>query len=98
MTISSSMNNGILTVKPVGRLDSSTSEEFGSYLEENVTDEVKELKFDFGGVDFISSKGLRILVLVYKKLNGRRMEITGANDAVREVLRLSDFLTLFNVN
>lgn len=97
MTINGNLENKVLTIAPVGRLDSSTSSEFGEYVEKNLTDEVSKLIFDFKGVDFLSSKGLRILVLAYKTLDGRPMEITGCNDAVREILRLSDFLTLFNV-
>lgn len=97
MTINGNNIDGTLTVAPIGRLDSSTSGEFGEFLEKNLTDEVKKLVFDFTGVDYLSSKGLRVIVLCYKKLAGRPIEVTGCNDAVREILRLSDFLELFNV-
>lgn len=97
MEIKSNLNEGTLTVSPSGRIDSASGDSFNKYLEENVTDDVKTVSFDFSEVDFISSKGLRVLITLYKKLNGRTMEITGANTSVTEVLRISGFIKMFNV-
>ena len=97
MTINSSITDGALTVSVAGRLDSATGDEFAQYVDEHFTDDVSKLIFDFADVDFISSKGLRILVSAYKKLNGRSMEILNANSSVTEILRISGFLKIFNV-
>ena len=95
MIISKTFKDGILTVIPDGRLDSATGDEFSEFINENLTAEVNEVVFDFSAVDFISSKGLRILVSTYKNLNGRKMEIVNCNTSVKEVFRISGFLKTF---
>lgn len=97
MTINQSRAENVLTVVPEGRLDSSTGDEFGRFLDEHFTEDVEKIVFDFSGVDYISSKGLRILVSVYKDLKGRNMEIVNANTSVQEILRISGLTKVFNV-
>lgn len=97
MTINHSRTENVLTVVPEGRLDSSTGDEFGRFLDKHFTEDVEKLVFDFSGVDYISSKGLRVLVSVYKDLKGRNMEINNANTSVREILRISGLTKVFNV-
>lgn len=92
MNIITSVNNKELTVVPGGRLDSTVSGEFEKVLEENLTEDVEKLVIDLKEVDFISSKGLRAVVAAYKKLNGREMEVIGANASVREVFQLSGLM------
>lgn len=98
MTINTSRNGNELTVSPEGRLDSTTSGELQETLEAYFTEEVGKLILNFEGVDYISSKGLRILVSVYKSLNGREMEIVNANDSVLEVFRLSGLDKTFSIH
>lgn len=97
MTINHTISENVLTVIPEGRLDSSTGDEFGRFLDEHFTEDEKKLVIDLSEVDFVSSKGLRVLVAVYKNLNGRDMEIIGANTSVREILRISGLTKVFNV-
>lgn len=97
MEINQNKSDNILTIEPVGRLDSATSGEFQEVLEREFTEGIQKLVIDFSKVDFISSKGLRVLVSTYKSLNGREMEIINTNDAVQEVFRLSGLLKVFTV-
>ena len=97
MIISKKNDGDVLTVIPEGRLDSTTSGEFAEFLDANFTQEIKKLVVDFGKVDFISSKGLRVIVSTYKNLGERTMEITSANAAVMEVFRLSGLLKVIEV-
>lgn len=98
MTVNAIREEEKLTLQMEGRIDSSTSDDFQKAIDENFTDDVGDIVLDFGGVDFISSKGLRVLVSLYKKLEGREMKITGANASVKEVLRLSGLLKKFDVD
>lgn len=97
MTISKTRNENELLLTINGRIDSTSSDAFMEYLKQNFTQDVQKLTLDFEEVDFISSKGLRVLVSVYKTLDGRQIEIINANSAVREVFRLSSLLNIFNV-
>lgn len=97
MLINQTKENGILTIAPVGRLDSATSDEFAEFVNGLFTEDTPKLVVDFADVDFISSKGLRVMVSIYKQLNGREMEIINANTSVVEVFRISGLLKVFNV-
>lgn len=97
MDINAVENGNILTVIPAGRMDSTTSDDFLNFVEQKFTGDFDVLSLDFSGVDYISSKGLRVLLLIYKNLNGRKMEITGANESVKEVLQITGFAAAFGV-
>lgn len=79
-----------LTIAVEGRIDAVTSREF----EPQVTiDGVKELVFDFSGVEYISSAGLRIIVKTLKlmKDQGGTMALSGVRPIVREVFDITGF-------
>lgn len=97
MEIEQIKNENGLIVTPHGRLDSATSGEFADSIDRGFTDDCKTLVINFEDVDFISSKGLRVIVSAYKNLNGRKMEIIGANPAVLDVLRLSGLMKVIDV-
>ena len=95
MTLQHSVSDAVLTVTPAGRLDSASAEDFAAYINEVFTAELQTLVLDFKEVDFISSKGLRVLVTIYKELNGRQLRVINANPSVIDVFRLSGLLSLF---
>lgn len=97
MTITQVKNEKQLTIAISGRLDSTSCGDFIDFLDKNFTQDIQDLTLDFADVDFISSKGLRVLVTLYKNLNGRKMQIINANTAVKEVFRLSSLLPIFNI-
>ena len=97
MKISHVINGTELTVKLEGRLDSATSGEFSDFIEEHFVGDINDLMLDFADVDFISSKGLRVLVTIFKNLGNRKMEIINANSSVVDVLRVSGLLKIFTL-
>lgn len=88
----------VLTVHLSGDLNVKTS----PYLEEELTkslDGVKELILDFGGVEYISSAGLRVLLAMEKTMrrqNGK-MKLLHVNSAVKEIIRLAGFLQVMHI-
>lgn len=55
------------------------------------------LTFDFSELEYISSAGLRVMMVAYKGLNQRGVAIEGANDEAREVFDITGFSALFDV-
>jgi len=98
MTIEKTVTDGELKLTPVGRLDSLTAGDMEAVVNESLNDDVKSLVFDMKDVDFISSKGLRVLVAAYKKMEGRPVTLDHVNPSVMEVLKLSGLLKVFTVN
>ena len=86
-----------LTVKLEGRLDTTTSPELESELGMNL-DGVKELVFDFNGLEYLSSAGLRVLLNAQKTMNQQgEMKVTGVSDAVKEIFDVTGFSDILTV-
>ena len=68
MTINIERELGLVTLKITGRLDTTTSPNLDSVINE-LPEDTKELVFDMSGVEYISSSGIRVLLRAYKKMN-----------------------------
>lgn len=99
MHIEQEHRDGILILAPRGRLDSSSAPELERVLTEQLDAGCQRLVLDFAGLDYISSAGLRVVLLVGKKLRTSKgqMVLTSLQDMVREVFDMSGFLALFAV-
>ncbi len=86
-----------LTVKLEGRLDTTTSPELESELRMNL-DGIKELVFDFNGLEYLSSAGLRVLLNAQKTMNQQgEMKVTGVSDGVKEIFDVTGFSDILTV-
>jgi anti-anti-sigma factor len=84
-------------VAPTGRIDSTTSDALEKALARLVDAGERKLVVDFSGVDYISSAGLRVFLVVAKRQKDLRgtLELTAMADAVRQVFDLAGLLPLF---
>ena len=89
MKIDFEKNDGILTVKIDGRLDTSTAPEFERFLEKNY-DGTAFIVIDFEKLAYISSAGLRILLATQKKTKGN-MKLINVCELVMEVFEMTGF-------
>lgn len=87
----------VLIVAPRKRLDTNTAPQAEKLIMENIGDGNTPLVFDIGQVEYISSAGLRVLLMTAKKLKqaGGRLALCNMNDHVQEVLDLSGLTPLF---
>ena len=60
---------------------------------------VTDLVLDFADVEYISSGGLRLLLLTEQEMENRNgaLTVTHVNDHVRSILDMSGFLTILKV-
>jgi len=81
-----------------GRLDSTTATDFEKSLM-NLIDLQKENVVCFKELKYISSSGLRVLLVAAKKLStkGRKLTISSMQDHIKEVFDISGFTGLFNI-
>ena len=90
--------NKDLTIKLSGKLNTdaanSSKDEILSAL-----DGTEKVLFDLDGLEYISSSGLRILVAAFKKVKaaGGTMTIKNVGEQVHEVLDMTGFAQIFNV-
>ena len=92
------VENTLVVISPVGRLDTVTSAELKAQIAQYDVSG-KDIELDFANVDYISSAGLRLLVTLQKqaKSGGNNMTIRNINAVVKEVFRISGFNKAFTV-
>lgn len=87
-----------MTIALSGRLDTTTAPQLEEALA-SALDDVADLVFDFGKIEYISSAGLRILLNTQKKISaaGGSMKLVGVNDVVREVFEVTGFINILSI-
>ena len=97
MEIIKTRNGDELTIALVGRLDTLTSPELEKVLKEELGD-VKALVYDFKDLIYISSAGLRMLLLSQKMMNEKgSMVIRNAQKEVMDVFELTGFNNVLTI-
>jgi anti-sigma B factor antagonist len=91
-----------IVVRPQGRVDHATADAFSAALATHVaqcTDAGPGLVLDMSGVDYISSVGLRALMVAAKqvKAQGGRIAVAALTPMVREVFQISRFHLVFDL-
>lgn len=99
LTINDTVEHGVKVIRPQGKLDTLTSKDFGAHLENCVEEGTGPLLVDMSGVDYVTSFGLRSILIVAKKLApfGRKFVLFSSNPSVLDVLRVSGFLKIVTV-
>ena len=74
-----------------GRLDTVTAPELENAIN-NEGEALKNLVLDFGGISYISSAGLRVLLGAQKKMNVQgSMELINVGEDVMDILEMTGF-------
>ena len=99
MKIETRESQGIQVVAFEGNLDTNTSPEAESKINELIDAGKQKLLVNFEQLNFISSAGLRVLLATVKKLNasGGDLRICSLNATVQEVFDISGFVTILSV-
>ena len=96
MDIVKTRDNDTLTIAPEGRIDIATAPDLEQEIKD--LDGVTELIFDLEKLTYISSAGLRVLLLAQKKMNKQgSMKVIHVNEIVMEVfvtMGFADILTI----
>lgn len=87
-----------MTVRLIGDVDAANAAEIEEKLFEEL-DGVTELTFDLNELVYISSAGLRVLMKIQKLMKAQgRMVITGTNDEVMEIFKVTGFVRLLDLS
>ena len=95
MKIDFTKENGNLTVSLDGRLDTTTSPDFESFLNENY-DGTSSLLIDCEKLLYISSAGLRVLLGAQKKMK-KSMKLTNVCELIMEVFEMTGFIDVLTI-
>lgn len=98
MTVNEIKNEGEIRLEISGRVDTNTAPQLQQAILVAFQKE-KNLILDFKDVKYISSAGLRALLIGEKtaKSKGGKMVITGANDVVMNVFKVTGFINILTL-
>lgn len=81
-----------------GRLDTTTAPELEKYLE-NEWEDAESLTFDMEKLEYISSAGLRVLLMAQKMMNQKNgtMKLVHVSEMVQEVFEITGFTEILTI-
>lgn len=99
MEIKKVITGNSLEMKLAGRLDTNTAPGLTEEMNTSVTEDIKEVIFDFSKLDYISSAGLRVILLTLKKMNARNgnMIVRHPNEMIAEVFDATGFTDIMKI-
>jgi anti-anti-sigma factor len=99
MDIESKIGNGFTSIAIKGRLDAVTAAAAESAINGTIEAGASNLVLNLSGLEYVSSAGLRVLLVTAKKLSRQNGKIVLCclQDTVREVFTVSGFLSIFPV-
>lgn len=97
MNIVKDLNGTTLTIALEGRLDTTTAPAANKELE--TLGNVENLVWDFEKLTYISSAGIRVLLIAQKAMNrkGGSMKVINSNEDVKEVFDVTGCYEVFTI-
>ncbi|MBO6047979.1 MAG: STAS domain-containing protein [Erysipelotrichaceae bacterium] len=98
MIINKAVEGTTLFITLIGRLDANTSPELEEELYKSL-DGMDSVIYDFKDLDYISSAGLRVLLISQKQMNriGGTMIIKHVNDIVNDIFEVTGFTDILTI-
>ena len=99
MEVKFNKQDSTLTVVISGNIDTVTAPELDAKLQENIAG-VKDIVLDFAAVDYISSAGLRVILMTNQLMEDvdGNMTVKNVNEDVRDVFEMTGFDSLLNLD
>lgn len=99
LAISSTHQGPALVVALDGRIDASSAKELERQCLAWIDEGQRQLVFDFASVGYISSAGLRVFLLIAKRLGAAQgtLRLCAMNPTLRDVFEISGFSKLFTI-
>ena len=97
MEITVNKNENTLTISPIGRIDTATAPELQTAVNENISG-VTDLTFDLKQLQYISSAGLRVLLVTFKDMSKKGgMIIRHVNENVMDIFQMTGFVNILTI-
>jgi anti-sigma B factor antagonist len=99
MTVDIKEQNNVVIVSITGSIDSKTAGEFQKQILEGTADTSKVI-MDLSKVDFVSSAGLRILLMVYRQIKSKdgKVILVGVSEEIQDVMSITGFINFFEIS
>lgn len=99
MEIGEQRQGDIVVLAPIGRINNDTSAAFQTRLLDSVGSAASKVLIDFSSVEYISSAGLRTLMMASKqsKASNGRIAVAALAPVVKEIFTISRFTLVVQV-
>ena len=99
LEVAAEAHGAVLALSPLGRLDSNSSPQLEKRALAEVDAGRRRLVVDLSHADYISSAGLRTLLILAKRLKepDARLVLCGMAPGVRQIFEIAGFLPIFTV-
>ena len=93
LTVQGQQATGALVARAVGRVDGGNAKDFQDALETLLKDNTGAFVLDLEDLSYISSAGLRVILLVAKQLQGKstKFGMCSLSESIVEVFKISGF-------
>jgi anti-sigma B factor antagonist len=98
MNVDFKTRDAILIISVAGNIDSKTAPELQQKIVEAAHD-TNKIIIDLSKVEFVSSAGLRVLLMVYRqiKTNDGTVVLVGVSEEIEEVMSMTGFINFFKI-
>lgn len=97
MQVDKKQDGGSLIISLEGRLDTTTAPQLEGEVKSSI-DGVTELVFDMADLEYVSSAGLRVLLLAQKIMNKQgAMIVRNVNSVIMEIFEVTGFADILNI-
>ena len=100
MNVSKEKLNDVLVLTLEGRLDTTQSDAFEKEIMQILEQGDKKIILDCSGLNYISSSGLRIFLIIQKRMmsTGGELSICKLQPTIKEVFDMSGFSMVFTIH
>lgn len=94
------MNKDVCILTPYGRIDHATSDDFEKFLDRVTQNDSKKIIIDFSNCNYVSSSGLRVLLVTSKTLQKETGSLVLCNlpSHIEDIFETSGFTKIFNIS
>ena len=97
MEINKEKDGSVMKLTVSGRLDTTTAPDLEKEVRDSI-EGVEEQTFDFEGLEYISSAGLRVLLATQKIMNKQgTMKVVSVSEPVMEVFGITGFSEILTI-
>jgi anti-sigma B factor antagonist len=98
MNVNIKTDENIVIISIEGSIDSKTAGDLQSQIMEKVS-ETNNVLLDLTKVDYVSSAGLRVLLMIYRQIKSKngKVILVGVSEEIRDVMSMTGFINFFEI-
>ena len=97
MNIEKECKESAITLKVIGRLDTTTAPALENTVSE-IIGTCEQLVLDFAGLEYISSAGLRVILKAQKAMSAKGgMKLLHVNETIMEIFEITGFSDILTI-